>query len=193
MLPAVGDCTLGRLVTPLPAVRPAGQPQPPGARALGWGGGVVGCRGAAERVLLLEQADATAALAAHGPQRPALTIQLGAPVQIVLISQTVVIAATFAILFSGLDPAKPGGIQDEIRCGAALAGGWGWQSIHSAVEAEGIGCICSLRALVARACMWHASHGLTVCLCASPTSASPAICLPQPALPERRHSGDELE
>ena len=35
--------------------------------------------------------------------------------QIVLLSQTIIIAASFAILFSGLDPSKPGGIQDEVR------------------------------------------------------------------------------
>ncbi|PRW60157.1 DNA topoisomerase 3-beta isoform X1 [Chlorella sorokiniana] len=33
---------------------------------------------------------------------------------IVLLSQTAIIAASFAILFSGLDPSKPGGIQDEV-------------------------------------------------------------------------------
>lgn len=47
--------------------------------------------------------------------------------QIVLLSQTIIIAASFAILFSGLDPSKPGGIQDEVRWGVWLAG-IGWSS-----------------------------------------------------------------
>lgn len=43
--------------------------------------------------------------------------------QAVLICQTIIIAATFAVLWSGMSPASPGGIQDEIRWGI-LGGSW---------------------------------------------------------------------
>lgn len=35
--------------------------------------------------------------------------------QIALVCQTCIIAAVFAILYSGMSPSKPGGVQDEIR------------------------------------------------------------------------------
>ena len=162
----------------LVAVGTASQPQPPGTRALG-GRARDGRRRA--RPPQDVAAMLVPGLSAGASLHPAVAIPPAA-LQIVLVSQTAVIAGSFALLFSGLDPSKPGGIQDEVRWASSTGFGSGRAACATA--------------LLGRPCKrppWHApgmQHASWPTLWPHRLPPCPLVQL---AVPQRRDRGHELQ